>query len=658
MINRIFNQTKYIPLIIFALAFILYANTIPNDYALDDSIVITQNIYVQKGIAGIGDIFGKETFTGFFKQKKDLVEGGRYRPLSLITFAIEQSIWKNNPHVSHLINTILYGILCIIIFLSLKKIIEHIEQKELAIPVSFISAILFAVHPLHTEVVANIKGRDEILSLLFSLWAIIYVLHYFESKQIMSAIWAGILLFFGLLSKENAVTMPILIGVVVILNYNNKLKNKYIIAFTFLLVAGLLYYIIRSNVIGSHIGKLPDELMNNPFLHADQSQKLATIFYTLLLYLKLLIFPYPLTYDYYPYHIKLQDWSNPLVIISLLIYIVIILFSIYYLAKRKYRISTLAILIYLITILPLSNLFINTGSFMNERFVFFGSLGFCLLVAFGIYKLIKSSEENKIPKVTGIVSLSVILILFSGRTIARNSNWKDNYTLFLHDVAISSGSAKGNVTAGGTLLEKATEETDLQKKQEYLNQSIVHLEKALSIYPNYVDALLLAGNAYFQRDMDIDKVDKCYIKIFELAPAYDLAFSNYKIILASIKEAEIKKRGYLKIISYRPNDFEANCELGSIYGKVYNNLDSAIFYLEIAVRLKPGSKDANRDLGVAYGIKGKPEKAVQYFEKTVELDPNDPSNHINLGISYQKLGYIEKANKQFRIASELQSVQK
>jgi hypothetical protein len=96
-----------------------------------------------------------------------------------------------------------------------------------------------------------------------------------------------------------------------------------------------------------------------------------------------------------------------------------------------------------------------------------------------------------------------------------------------------------------------------------------------------VDALLLAGNAYFQRELDIDKVDKCYIKIFELFPAYDLAFSNYKIILASIKEAEIKKRGYLKIISYRPYDFESNCELGSIYGKVYNNLDSAIFYLAV-----------------------------------------------------------------------------
>lgn len=658
MINQFLNQTKYILLILFAIAFILYANTIPNDYALDDSIVITQNVFVQNGIAGIGDIFGKETFTGFFKQKKDLVEGGRYRPLSLVTFAIEQSIWKNNPHVSHLINALIYGLLCVIIFISIKKILENIDRRDLSIPVAFIAALLFAVHPLHTEVVANIKGRDEILSLLFSLSAIIYVFRYFETNQLLNAIGAGILLFLGLLSKENAVTMPVLTGVVIFLSYNRKLKKQYLIATLFLFAACLLYFIIRNNVIGSHTGKLPDELMNNPFLHADQSQKLATIYYTLLLYLKLLVFPYPLTYDYYPYHIKLQEWSNPFVLFSLLIYLLMTVFSVYYFVKRKYKISVLAILIYLITILPLSNLMINTGSFMNERFVFFGSIGFCLLAAFGIYQLLISSKEKKLHKVTGVAILTVILVLFSVRTIARNSNWKDNFTLFLHDVQISSGSAKGNVTAGGTILEKATEETDPQKKREYLDQSINYLEKALSIYPNYVDALLLAGNAYFQRDMDFDKADICYTRIFELASAYDLAFSNYKIILASVKENEVKKKGYLKIISYRPNDFEANCELGSIYGKVYNNLDSAIFYLERAVRLKPNNKDANRDLGVAYGMKGQPEKSVQYFEKTVQLDPNDPSNYINLGLSYQQLGIIDKANKQFMIAKELQGDQK
>jgi protein O-mannosyl-transferase len=658
MIDRIFNQPRHLYLIIFGFAFILYVNTIPNDYALDDSIVITQNMYVQKGIAGIGDIFGKETFTGFFKQKKDLVEGGRYRPLSLVTFAIEQSIWKNNPHISHLINAILYGLLCCVVLICLKKILDNMELKDLAIPVSFIAALLFAVHPLHTEVVANIKGRDEILSLLFSLLAMFYVFRYFETGQIIMALGAGILLFFGLLSKENAVTMPVLTGVVIILSYNKKLKSKTISAFLFLIAAGLLYYIFRKGVIGSHSGKLPNELMNNPFLHADPSQKLATIFYTLLLYLKLLVFPHPLTYDYYPYHIKLQEWSNPLVVLSLLIYLAMIIFSVYYLIKRKYKISVLAILIYLITILPLSNLFLNAGSFMNERFVFFGSLGFCLMVAFVIYRLIRGSEEKRISKFAGYIILSVILILFSARTIVRNNNWIDNYTLFLHDVKISSGSAKGNLTAGGTLLEKATAETEPQKKKEYLDQSITYLEKSLSIYPNYVDALLLAGNAYFQRDMDFNQSNRCYTRIFEMAPSYDLAFSNYKIILASVKDVEVKKRGYLKIISYRSNDFDANCQLGSLYGKVYNNLDSAIFYLVRAVSLKPGNIDANRDLGVAYGIKGQTEKTVQYFEKTVELDPNDPSNYINLGISYEKLGRIDKANKQFMIAKELQSGKK
>jgi protein O-mannosyl-transferase len=658
MDHKLLNNPKILYPIIFLLAFILYGNTIPNDFALDDSIVITQNVYVQKGIAGISDILGKETFTGFFGKKKNLVEGGRYRPLSLVTFAIEQAVWKGNPHVSHLINIILYGLLCVVLFKCILKITEFIGYRDIAVSVSFIATLLFAVHPLHTEVVANIKGRDELLSLLFSLLTILLIFKFIDTKQVWMIFWAGILFFLGLLAKENTITVPIIVAIILYFSLIKISKGAYTRTFLVLLITALVYFIIRRTVIGEYSSRLPGELMNNPFLEANQSQKLATILYTLLLYLKLLIFPNPLTYDYYPYHIKLQTWSNLMVIISLVIYSFLFLSSIYWFFKKKYKLPSLAILIFLVTLLPMSNLFINTGSFMNERFVFFGSIGFCLIVGFGLLMLIKNSKGSRIQKYAGITMLSVILVAFSLRTIARNPNWKDNYTLFTHDVKISSGSAKANVTAGGVILDRATSETDSLKKKEYLNQSITYLEKALSIYPNYVDALLLAGNAHFQNSNDFLQADKYYSRIFELASAYNLAFSNYKIILSSVKDPEIKKYGYLKILFYRPDDFDANCELGSLFGKTYNNLDSAIFYLDRAVKIKPNSKDANRDLGVAYAMKGQPDKALYFFEKTVELDAEDPSNHINLGLSYQQIGQLDKADQQFRIAKELQALKK
>jgi len=349
----------------------------------------------------------------------------------------------------------------------------------------------------------------------------------------------------------------------------------------------------------------------------------------------------------------LQKFSNPLVIFSILIYVGLLALSIIGLIKGKHKICVLGILIYLVTILPLSNLVIDTGTFMNERFVFFGSIGFCLLIAYVYYFLMNILQEKR--RLSYFVSfvLIAVLMVFSTHTVTRNLNWKDNYTLFLHDVKISTGSAKGNVTAGGTLYEMAVAEKDLVKKKEYLEQSITYLNKAIAIYPDYIDALLLAGNAYYERDKDFKVAATYYNKIFLKAPGYDLAFDNYKIMLASVKDTETQKKEYLKIISYRANDFEANCKLGSLYGKELGQIDSAIVYLNRAVQIKPKSKDANRDLGVAYGILGRTDKAAYYFEKTVELDPNDPSNYINLGISYQKLGQIEKAREQFIKAEKL-----
>ena len=82
------KTTKYIFLII--LTFILYGNTLFNDYTLDDTLVITENEYTISGFQGIDDLFSEEAFNGFFDQKdKNLVSGGRYRPLSMVSFAIE-----------------------------------------------------------------------------------------------------------------------------------------------------------------------------------------------------------------------------------------------------------------------------------------------------------------------------------------------------------------------------------------------------------------------------------------------------------------------------------------------------------------------------------------------------------------------------------------
>lgn len=152
--KSIFRKTDWL---IFLFGFMLYANTFQHEFVLDDAIVFSENNFTKAGINGWRGIFSKDTFYGFFQQdgKEQLVAGGRYRPFSLATFALEVSLFGVQPTSGHIINALLYGILGIILFKCL--VLLRIEGG-LALAIT----LLFMSHPLHTEVVANIKGRDEI----------------------------------------------------------------------------------------------------------------------------------------------------------------------------------------------------------------------------------------------------------------------------------------------------------------------------------------------------------------------------------------------------------------------------------------------------------------------------------------------------------------
>jgi len=392
------SDYRIIYYIIFILAFILYANTISHDYALDDAIVITENEFTKKGFGGFKDILSTELFTGFFGKKKDLVVGGRYRPLSLITFAIEYELFGLNPHISHLINILLYAFTGSILFYVLSGLLNHFPSKKWYFSLPFWITIFYIAHPVHTEVVANIKGRDEIISLLGALLTFRFLLQYLNTQKIKFTIYGFFSFFLALLSKEIAITFVVTIPLAIYFFSEQRLKNILTVTVP-LILSSILYLIIRHAVLGSPTVKIADELMNNPFLYASTAEKFATIFYTWGLYLKLLFFPHPLTYDYYPFHISIINWLDLRAIISLIIYLFLGLYALFGIKKKN--IISFGILFYLISFSPVSNFFFPIGVFMNERFLFVASLGFTIIVAYLFL--------NKLPV---IIKITKDLILF------------------------------------------------------------------------------------------------------------------------------------------------------------------------------------------------------------------------------------------------------
>lgn len=607
---------RYIALGLFMLVIALYVNTVTHDFALDDAIVITDNEFTKQGISGLGDIFGKDTFHGFFGEagKDKLVSGGRYRPFSLAMFAIERSIFGESPLMHHIINIIAYGFTGILVyFLGFKLFDRRFDSKKAQfMALSF--AILYIVHPLHTEAVANIKGRDEIMAMLGSISALyIYARKSFEDLNFRDHLLAAILLFIGLLSKENAITFVLVIPLAAYLLFDKSLAEAIKVAIP-MLGAAILFMIIRTSVIGFDFGSEPSqELMNNPYLKIVNNkyvafsggEKLATIFFTLWKYIQLLICPFPLTHDYYPNHISLKTFGNPLAILGLISYLCLIVVAIWGVLKRKWW--SFFISYFLITISIVSNLVFPIGTHMSERFMYMPSLAFVALVSILLFA---RSGKSTVNVRFGI--LAAITIGFGIITITRNAVWENNYTLFTTDALTSSQSAKVNNAAAGAIGEKLKVIADGPEKLELIARSHQHLDNAISAHPNYINAYLIKGNAYFYENRFEEAIQQ-YNQCLRIDPSYDEAQKNL-------------------FIAYRA--------AGRYYGEQKNDLNNALKYLQLALNSQPQDFEANRLIATCYGIMGNHPLAVKHFKKCTEIEPNNASAYVNLSKAYEFAGNL------------------
>jgi protein O-mannosyl-transferase len=517
-------------LIVAILSFILYAQSMRFDYALDDLMVIQKNQFTQKGFAGIGDIFRYESFRGYFGEQKQLLEGDRYRPLSIATFAAEVSLFGAGAKgVSHFLNILLYilsNILLYRVLLFLFPVDKPVEKPENGfknvdnsknteggknslssltaqlLTVPFLATALFAVHPLHVEVVANIKGRDEILALMGELGALYCTFRYLESSH-TKFLWGAFVAFLvGIFSKESAITFLAIVPLTA--HFFTKATNSDKLKVTLPILAGTVIYLLaRLNAIGYLLdNKVVTDLMNNPFYGMTAGERLATTFYTLLIYMKLHILPHPLTHDYYPFHIPKMNWSDWQILLSLAIHAVLGVVILRGWQQRS--VWAYAAAFYVLALSIVSNLVVSVGTFMNERFVYHASIGFCLAAA---YFLIK-----KLPNKVGLAVAAVLLIGFSAKTMLRVPDWFDGNSLNAAAIQVSPNSARANCFYGISLWEnkflKMSKTATNEQKLAVLNELKPYFERSLDIYPNYSSALKMWTGVvaeYHKLDGDLDK---------------------------------------------------------------------------------------------------------------------------------------------------------
>ncbi len=627
-----FTNVRLHAWIIFAMGFLLYVNTFSHNYAQDDAIVITQNMFTTEGIKGIPGILQYDTFYGYFKDpaKANLVAGGRYRPLTLVLFAIEYQIFGQNPFVGHLVNALLYGFSGLMLYGLLLQLFPPQKDAIKAYFIALAASLLFITHPIHTEAVANIKGRDEIVALLGSLAALYCSVRGYASKKNWLNILGGVIFFLALLSKENAITFV----VVAPLTYWFFTKAKVgQIAFQTLpfVIAAALFLVLRTSVIGLGVGDPPTELMNNPFLKLQgngfvpfsTAERLATVFFTLGKYLLLLFFPHPLTHDYYPRQIGMMTFGNWQALLSLLVYIGLSVYAL--LGLRRKDPIVYGVWFYLLTLSIVSNIVFPVGTNMAERLLFMPSVGFCIAIAALAFRLTfkkKITSFEQLYPVLGV--LLMVALLFSAKTITRNPAWKDNFTLFQTDIHSSPNSAKLRNALGSELVTRSVEVKDEQQQLQMLREAAGHLQEAIKIHPFYANPYLYLGICY------------------RLMGQYDqaIAYSQKAMQYDPEKGAAELANGY----------FEA----GRYYAQQVGDWQKAIGYLENARQLRPNDFGIIQGLGAAYGNSGNLAKAIEFFTQAVALNPNDADVWFNLGNAYLNAGDAAKGNEYIQKAVQLE----
>lgn len=509
-VGAVFWPQNWVPaLILVLLPLLLYAGAMQFGYVLDDKLVLSENKFVQKGTKGVSDIFANESFTGFLGQQEVLVAGARYRPLSIATFAIEHQLFGVNPGLSHFFNILLYGLTALLIYRLLHLVAPPSKDTKWYLGLPFVAALLFALHPLHTEVVANIKGRDEILALLLALASAYYLLRVLDgSGKAWQGWWAGGLFLLAILAKENAITFLAIVPLLALIHAKPSLKSlgKHMLPFV---VATVAYLVIRRSVLGFLFdgGQEITNLMNNPFVDASGSEKSATISLTLAWYLKLLVFPHPLTHDYYPYHVPLVTWGDWRAILGVAAHVGLLGIAVW--SWRKEKLISFAILYYLATLSLVSNILFPVGTFMNERFLYMPSLAFCIVLAWLLTQKLPQWLGNKPQLASGIafVVLGGLALGYGFRTVTRVPAWENTLTLNSASILISDKSAYSNNYYAYALYLEAEKEQNGIIKRKMLQEALPYVEKSLKIFPEYTDALgtktgIMVG--FFQTDGRIE----------------------------------------------------------------------------------------------------------------------------------------------------------
>ncbi len=645
-LNPTINSTPkplHLALVLFAIAFLLFSNTFQHGFVLDDIGIIKTNKITEAsvGFENAKVIFSTPHLSGAYHDQENVI----YRPFTKLLFNIEWNLFDGDPHLFHILQALLYGCIGVLLFFIL---LEAFHKKWV---VAFLVSLLFIVHPIHTEVVDNIKCADELLSLLGILLALRCIQQYIKKDVAFYFVLAILSLLMALFSKESAVTALALVPLFLYFLLDIPVKKNILI--TASSAACVLFFLwCRWNVL--HVYPEPRAIMaSDNYLvlckeaaFANTSQ-IASAVSTFGLYLKTFFLPYALSSDYSYSTIQPVGFAD----VGFLVVMIICISLLFYTVKQWQQKSVIGFgfLWLIISMSITSNVFFLIGTSFGERLFFIPSLGICLALVYALYeKLDKEKIETsfaetmqKAPQLFAIVF--VLAGLYSFKTWTRNKDWVSDIILLSKDIETSPNSCHllynlGIKLSGGERKQElANELISLGYSQQQIEdssavenqKSFAYLSKALSIYPYMPpEGYNEIGLNYFNRG----QLDSAYSFYHEA----NIRDTSNPIFINNIGTVYLNKANALK----QSNLEEAN--------KLYA---IAFSYFVNATSKDTSESDYMNNIGCIYGNANRLDSALFWFKKASEHDSLDVVSLQYLSMTYQNIGdtlqavyYQQRAN--------------
>lgn len=618
---------KWIYFLLVILSFVLYGNSIRNDYSLDDEFISGSS--VQKGILGIPEILTSRYGVRAGKIALD------YRPVVLVSFALEYQFFKANPHVSHFINILLYAC-CLIVLYNVLISVFSIQKIHEWLPL--VITVFYAIHPVHTEVVNSLKNRDELFGFLFGFLFLRYGFLYFTSSENKIKYALLTLTFFTLSLVSKMVGIIYLPVFILILFFYNLLKwNKwnYLFLFTCIfLVISVSYFIL------SGLKRETYAYENSLIGVTDLTVILPTCLKIILYHIKLLLIPFPLRYYYGNNMFPLESAFEPAVIFSFIVHTALLITGIIQFRKRE--VLGLLILCYLGCMFLYFNFPIPYTGMFSERALFLSSVWFIAAMVILLYRIITISNMAIIKNAILLIGF-IVFVFFSFLTIQRNFYWKNIMTLVSHDISYLENSIAANFSYANLLNNESKTTKDSINVVELRLRAEKHYEQTIRLFPYYPGYYYQFGKFYSYHLKNTEKAKYNFESTLKIDSAD--AGSNFELGKIYFEEKDYRRsypyfiRAYNKIqtdsllLFYLAQNALALGDLNSCY--IVNNQ---------FLKLYPDIKYPYLNLGVYYSTIMKDDSAVIYFEKGIALGDRNPDLLKNMVFYFNKKNNKEKAD--------------